>query len=454
MTYRRIDRFKRQDSRFKNPESGILNQMSVIKKIIIWILTFEAKAIISKYKPFMVAVTGSVGKTSTKDAIYDVLKDQGRYVRKSHKNLNSDIGLPLTIIGVPNAWHDASGWLKNIYSGLRLAMFKGDYPDILILEVGADHPGDIKRVTRWLHPDISVITRVSRTPVHVEFFDSPEQVFEEKAALAGAVKSGGTLVVFGDDDLTMSMGDIVKDKGAKIVSYGMDEKAAVRASNAKNSLEGLSFELAFDGKSAPVAVKGVLGTGHVYSLLAAAAVGKARGLGIDVIAGALSAYSAPRGRMNLIQGINGSTVIDDTYNSSPDAAETALETLKAMECSGAKVAVLGDMMELGKYAAEEHRKIGALAARVVGRLYTVGQRSKLTADEAVKSGMPRESVESFDDANQAAEYLKAVPQSGDIILVKGSQSVRMERVVKALMAEPDKASELLVRQEKVWLDKM
>ncbi|MDE2037929.1 MAG: UDP-N-acetylmuramoyl-tripeptide--D-alanyl-D-alanine ligase [Patescibacteria group bacterium] len=459
--------------------------MAIAKKLIVWILTLESRVILRRQKPFVVAVTGSVGKTAAKDAIYDVLKGRSRCVRKSEKSLNSEIGLPLTVIGAPTAWRSLAGWSRNLIVGLRTALARrGSYPDRLVLEVGADHPGDIERVTRWLKPDIAVIARISRTPVHVEFFRSPEQVFKEKAFLAAAVKPGGSLVLYADDPKIASLGDGASAKGVKSLTYGLSESASVRAAGlealydgeenrvwkvegglgavsngfafspaSRRSPIGMSFSLRIGTESAPVEIRGGLGIGYVYSYLAAAAVGAATGVGIADIAAALSASRPPRGRMNIIPGLNGSTLVDDTYNSSPDAAEAALEAVKGLECAGARIAVLGDMMELGSYAAEEHRRIGALAAKAVQRLYTVGPRSRLTADEALKAGMPADMVRSFDTADEAAAHVAKEAAAGDVILVKGSQSVRMERVSKALLAEPSRAAELLVRQEREWLEK-
>ena len=465
--------------------------MQFFKKCVIWLLTLESRLILATYKPFIVAVTGSVGKTSTKDAIYDVLKSPNVcasqricFVRKSDKSMNSDIGLPLTVIGVPNAWHSFSGWMSNIAAGVRLILRRSEYPDCLILEVGADHPGDIRKIARWLRPDIAVITRVSRMPVHVEFFTSPEEVFEEKASLAEAVKPGGTLVLFADDDKVLGLAARVKPRGVSVISFGLNETAEVRASHIQVSYDeppvrewkvesgsgigtsgfsfspktvaapiGMSFSLLSDGAAERVIVKGILGKSYLYPLLAAAAVGKARGIQLASIAASLSAYDAPKGRMRIIPGLNGSTLIDDSYNSSPDAASAALDALKSLECSGTKIAVLGDMMELGKYSAEAHRMIGREAAGAVGRLVVVGQRSTLTAAEAVKSGLPAEAVSSFDSSAEAAAFVRGVATTGDIILVKGSQSVRMERVSAALMRDPEKASELLVRQDPEWLEK-
>ena len=147
--------------------------------------------------------------------------------------------------------------------------------------------------------------------------------------------------------------------------------------------------------------------------------------------------------MNILAGINGSTIIDDSYNSSPDALSEALNTLNSIQALGRKIAVLGDMMELGKFSADEHKKAGLQAMQSSNLLITVGPRAKLMSDKAFH----------FDSADEAGEYVSGIVEKGDIVLVKGSQSVRMERVVKVLLLSQDKASELLVRQEPEWLAK-
>ena len=444
--------------------------MNFLKKAIIFVLIVESRLILAKYKPFIIAVTGSVGKTSTKDAIYDVLKDHSRDVRKSDKSFNSEIGLPLTVIGVPNAWRDLSGWMSNLLAGLRLIVGRNEYPDCLIVEIGADHPGDIRRVATWLHPDISVITQVSATPVHVEFFDSPEEVFEEKAALATAVREGGTLILFADNEKVGSLAGRVQSRNVKVITFGtgataevrgVDERAVYEIKDADiqspafnvKSPSGLTFMLAIGSESAQISIPGIVGATYMHPLLAAAAVGMARNMSLSAIVVGLGRYDAPRGRMRVIAGLDDSTLIDDSYNSSPDAASAALQTLQSLECSGAKIAVLGDMMELGSYASDEHRVIGREAAAAADLLVTVGQRSRLSADEAVKSGLSADRVRSFDTALEAGEYVRSVIKAGDIVLLKGSQSVRMERAVALLMKDPGQAGKLLVRQDKEWLDK-
>ena len=451
--------------------------MQFFKKIIIYILTLESQLILDKYKPFIVAVVGSVGKTSTKDAIFSVLKDNESFVRKSEKSMNTDIGLPLTIIGAPNVGRSLFAWLRNVRKGIGLILVKNDYPTCLVLEIGADHPGDIRKIAKWLSPNILVVTKISRTPVHVEFFKSPEQLFEEKASLVGSVQAKGTLVLFADDNKVLALRDRIKGKDVQVLSFGSDSAADLNCSEpeiyyAENGdikyPVGLKLRVNF-GKdtSKDIIVKHVIGRTYIYPILAAAAVGKARGMSADDIIRALNDYEPPKGRMNIVRGMNDSVIIDDTYNSSPDAVLAALKTLNDVSMSVAvsvypsnvmgsharKIAVFGDMLELGKYSAEEHRKIGKEAAHTLSILVTVGMRSTATMDEALKNGLSKECVKHFDTAKEAAAYLPSIVQSGDIILVKGSQSIRMERVVKALMKEPDKADKVLVRQEREWLEK-
>ncbi len=455
---------------------------TLFKHILVALLNFESKLIVRKYKPFIVAVTGSVGKTSAKDAIYAVLKDHERFVRKSDKSMNSEIGLPLTVIGAANSWYDIGGWFATLKKGAGLIMRRQEYPTCLVLELGADHPGDIRRAAAWLPVNVAVITKVSRTPVHVEFFASPEAVFEEKVSLLGAVRPGGTVVLFADDEKVMSAKSHLTDPSIKVVTYGTVADADVRgleptvlyegssgrawkvestaspvlgsfnfAPAATRMPTGLSFKTHIGNVIIPVTVRQVLGQVYMYPLLAAAAVATSQGMNGEQIRKGLNEYTPPRGRMNLIRGIHASTLVDDTYNSSPDAVRSALESLRALEGVGSKIAVLGDMMELGKHSAEEHRAIGREVAAVVSRLITVGQRSRATAEEAVKAGLPADMVRSFDTSAEVGEYLSPLITPGSIVLVKGSQSIRMERVVEALMDEPSRAGQLLVRQEKEWL---
>jgi UDP-N-acetylmuramoyl-tripeptide--D-alanyl-D-alanine ligase len=413
---------------------------SLFKKIIVYTIILESRIILKKYKPYIVAVTGSVGKTSTKDAIFTALTGSG-FIRKSEKSFNSDIGLPLTILGCQNGWNKISVWIKNIFVGLELIMFRSKYPECLVLEVGADHPGDIENIAKWLKPDITVITKISEIPVHVEFFPSPEAVLKEKMYLAKALKKDGTLIISSDDKKLVEASKDIKNN---ILTFGIDNKGTITAENIMmNVRDGIKFNINYDGNVLPVNIKGVLGKQQVYPILAGVMVGILRKMPVQNILESFKTYIAPRGRMNIINGIKESVIIDDSYNSSPDAVHEALSTLSILHTSGKKIAVLGDMMELGKFSAEEHRKVGEQAMKSCDILVTVGQRAKNISDKAV----------SFDDAVSAGEYVKSIIDKNDIVLIKGSQSTRMERVAKILILDQDKAEELLVRQEPEWLAK-
>ncbi len=427
---------------------------SIFKKIISLIITCEAILIIRKYKPKIIAVTGSVGKTSTKDAIFAVMSSSF-FVRKSEKSFNSDIGIPLTILGCQNAWFDPIKWCRNIFRGFELILFTNKYPEWLILEVGADRPGDIKNVTRWLKPNVVVLTSFAKVPVHVEFFRDRDAVIREKKYLVDALKHDGILIVNGDDE------DSVKIKeSAKNISiiYGTSNIADLIATEIKNyygkdgGIEGVTFKVEYKENIVPVIIKGALGDKSLYSSLAAIAVGISQKINIVKAAEALINLEASKGRMRIIKGIKNTTIIDDTYNSSPKALISALNTLKEIKVSNSakKIAVLGDMLELGKHSIDEHYKAGKLVADVCDILLTVGIRSRKIAEGALDGLLSGKNIYQFEDSVEAGKFLQNILKEGDVILIKGSQSMRMERTVEEIMLEPDKAGELLVRQETEW----
>lgn len=476
---------------------------SIIRKIIATILNLESMLIIRKYKPTVITVTGSVGKTSTKDAIFSVLSAQtlsqdakiaqlgsqsAGLVRRSEKSFNSEFGVPLTIIGCDNPWSSLIGWLGVMSRGIELIIFPSDYPKCLILEVGADHPGDIKRVAKWLHPDIAVVTKIGAVPVHVEFFPSRQALVDEKLSLARSANTTAMLVLPADEPDILA---VRRDNPRAALTYGVNTPADVSASSVEIVYDegasgakvpaGISFKLNHAGNSVPVTLRGVVGVQHVYPAVAAAAVGIARGMNLAVIVESFAQHTPPRGRMNILHGMQGITIIDDTYNASPDAVTEALATLKAVgvanSSGGRKIAILGDMMELGKFSAEEHKRIGKIAADVLGVsiveqnneimgetvglhsdaniLVTIGQRAKMMREGALAGGLPESSIWSFDTSDEAIQELPALIHVGDTILIKGSQSVRMERISKALLDPADlpRVAELLVRQDPEWLAK-
>jgi UDP-N-acetylmuramoyl-tripeptide--D-alanyl-D-alanine ligase len=430
----------------------------IFKKIIVAIITWQARLVLKRYKPKIIAITGSVGKTSTKDAIFTVLS-KFKKVRKSEKSFNSEIGLPLTILGCANGWSNPMTWLENILKGFYLILFKQPYPEYLVLEVGVGKPGDIKRnVAPWLAPDIVVITRFPDKPVHIEFFGSVEGIIEEKSALAFALKKDGVLILNHDDEKVYAIHNKVD---RKTVSFGFNDGATYHATynsylniikDGEETTRGISFKLEHDGNTFPVLLPNIVGMHHVGTALAAIAV--AGEIGCDLLQSInyISEYNTPPGRLSLVEGINDSLIIDDTYNSSPVAALAAIEVLKEMK-SKRKIAVLGDMLELGKFTEEEHLNLGKKISTVADMLIAVGPRAKFIAEGAMESGLNPKEIYRFDSAETTAKFLVGVVEKGDLILIKGSQGVRLERAVEAIMAHKEMKDKLLCRQEKEWKSK-
>jgi UDP-N-acetylmuramoyl-tripeptide--D-alanyl-D-alanine ligase len=428
------------------------------KTLVVKILTWEAKAVLKKHKPKIVAITGTVGKTSTKDAIYTVLASTF-LTRRSEKSYNNQIGIALTILGCKSGFSSPYAWTKNIIEGFLHVIFPYKYPEWLVLEVGAGEPGDIEHVSHWLKPDITVITRFSDVPAHVEFFPSIDDLIREKGYLAQELKPHGIFVFNHDDNRIRDFSEIIQRQK---ITYGFEPGANVEGSDEtftygpydNSNIEfpnGLAFSVRYNNTTIPVSLHGALGKQHMYPMLAAFAVGTALHIDPAKIAEALGNHVTPNGRMKLLAGIKDTLLIDDSYNSSPVAVEEALKTLNAVQVPGKKFAILGDMLELGSYSIEEHKKAGALAAKYADVLVAVGVRSRATADAALDAGMDDLNVLQFESPQEAAKYMESIIAAGDIILIKGSQVARMERAVKEIMRFPDQAENVLVRQDAAWL---
>ncbi len=427
----------------------------LFKKIITYILRVESELVLYKYKPKIIAITGSVGKTSTKDAVYAVLSKFSD-VRRSEKSYNSEIGLPLTILDCPNGWSSPIIWAKNIFKGLWLIVASHKYPKWLVLEVGVGKAGDMQMTASWLKTDVVVVTAIGETPSHIEFFNSRKHLIEEKSELIKTLKKDGILILNADDEDVLAMKHKTKQC---IVTYGFKEGADIVGSG--DSIlysddgvpEGIIFRVDEEGNSMPVEIEGVFGRNHVYASLCTLAVARALKLNTLTAIDALKNYDVPAGRMRLLAGINESTIIDDTYNSSPLACESALKTIKEIKMIGRRIAVLGDMLELGKHTVEAHKNIGKIARDIVDILIVVGPRAKSIEEGALENGMKQENIFEFSNSNEAGEFVKNFVTKGDIILVKGSQGVRMEKVTEAILLDKENKEKLLVRQDSEWKKK-
>lgn len=428
-----------------------------MKKMVLQLLQacmrLFARLTIVRYKPTIIGVTGTVGKTSAKQAI-GVVVGVARRTRYSMKSFNNELGLPLTIIG---DWEETGGilfWLRVVIRGIVQLIFKNkNYPEVLVLEYGIDRPGDMKYLLSIARPHIGIFTAMGEMPVHVEFFLGPEAVLREKAKLIQQLPATGFAVLNSDDPLVMS---VKPQTRAHVVTAGFDHDADMRIMNFSYRFDAeeyaTTFKLTYGGSFVPIRLEGVLGRTHAYAAAIGASLGLIFGINLVTIAEAFQAYEAPRGRLKIIPGIKETVIIDDTYNASPIAMEEALEVLKTIDAKR-KIAVLGDMLELGKYTLEAHQEIGRRAAHELDMLVTVGLRGKFIAESALRAGMSKKAVTSFMSVREAGHFVQNNLQKGDVVLIKASQAVRLERIVKEIMREPERAKDFLVRQNKEWVDR-
>ena len=428
---------------------------TTFKKIIAYILRIESQLVLSKYKPKIIAITGSVGKTSTKDAVYAVISKVA-YVRKSDKSYNSEIGLPLTILGIPNAWNNPFRWLTNIFKGLWLYIYPHKYPAWLVLEAGIGKEGDMRRTASWLKTDVVIITGIGETPAHIEFFPSRKALIEEKSSLIKTFKKDGLLILNADDPDVLEM----KTKTKNItLTYGFKDGADALGSgdsilyDEKEIPRGVIFRVDEGGDSLPVSIEGVFGRNQEYAALASLAL--ASGLKFNIINAieSLKNYDIAPGRMRLLKGMNDVMIIDDTYNSSPFACEAGLKTLGQVKCFGRKIAVLGDMLQLGRHTDEAHKNIGRVAKENCDVLIVVGPRAQAIKEGAIEKGMNPENIFEFLNSSEAGKFMETFTQKGDLFLVKGSQGMRMEKAAESILLEKENKEKLLVRQDEEWLKK-
>ena len=429
-----------------------------MKTLLQKILKTISKLILAHHKPTIIGITGSMGKTSAVQAVYQVLSSKYQ-VRKTIGNYNNELGVPLTIIGEKTAGKSILGWLGIFVKGFLL-IFKSKYPKILILEMGIDKPGDLDYLIDFVKPHISIITAIGKIPVHIEFFQSLEQLAKEKAKIVKYLTSNDTAILNYDD---IKVRHAKKETEAKIITFGFNKGSGVFADSLilnspqlgpVDRPQGYSFKLHYQGKEIPIRLPHIFGKHQIYAVLAAISCGLALDLNLVEISQSLTVFKPPAGRMNLIPGIKHTYLIDDTYNSSPDAAIAALNALKELQVPGKKIVALGDMLELGTMTQEAHQDVGNIAAQVADVIVTVGEASEYTASEAIKLGFPQDKIFQFQESKNAGLFIQnKILSQGDLVLIKGSQGIRMEKITKELMAEPQKANKLLVRQSSKWFDK-
>jgi alanine racemase len=377
-----------------------------------------ASYILKKYQPKIIGVTGSNGKTTTKEAIAIVLEKRYR-VFKNYGSYNGRYGLPIAL-----------GELQPEH-------------EIAVLEMASDSFGEISELVRIAPPDVGVITAINRT--HLARLGTLDNVAAEKGRLIEALPFTGAAILNTDDSRVAGM--VPRTQG-RILTFGLKAGADVRATDITVTRDGLTFTLLYEGK--PYTGQTILlGKHHIYPILAAVTTGLVFDIPPQESLTALEKLPRIPGRMNLLPGRNGTLILDDTFNASPEATIAAIDTL--VELPGAtKVAILGDMSELGDTEIEAHQQIGEYVSTRVHRLITKGEAAQQIAQTARIGTLGKRAVHVTFTSNDAVAAVEDLLSPDTVILVKGGTEVRMEDVVQKLLAEPKRDSRQLVRQEAAW----
>jgi UDP-N-acetylmuramoyl-tripeptide--D-alanyl-D-alanine ligase len=345
----------------------------------------------------VIAITGSNGKTSTKDFVAATLAKKFR-VTKTEGNFNNHVGLPQTMLAA------------------------SPEDELAVWEIGMNHPGEIAALAKLAVPDVAIVTNVG--VAHIEFMGSREAIAAEKGALAEAVGASGAVILNADDPFSEGIAKLTQ---AKIIFAGI-ENGSVRAGDVRQSATGSEFTI-LEGAHRCRAQLPVPGVHMVQNAMLAVAAGRAFGLSLEECAAGLASTPLTKARLQITE-INGIQFIDDSYNANPDSMKAALRTLIELDADGRRIAVLGEMGELGEESERGHREVGEAAAELnIDELIAVGPAGAAIARAAEKAGL--ENSKAVDSPEGAAELLGENAAPGDLILVKGSRTARMERVLEA-----------------------
>ena len=416
-------------------------------RILEKVLGKMAGLVLNKHKPKVIGVTGSVGKSTTKEMTAMVL-EKFFSVGKNEKNFNTEIGVPLTVCG-SRPPQNILAWPLVLLAGLKNIFSGRNYPEILVLEMGADKQGDIKYLSQMVRPTVGVLTNIGIS--HLEKFKTVKNLAKEKGELFSALPVGGWAVYNYDDSECQKIADKTK---AEKISFGLEEGAIVRGTDIyllyAESVQkdgypkiptGTGFKINYQGKILPVRLVGSFGLPAVYGALAAFSVGLYFQLNPVGMVDALQKKIGLDRRLNFKKGIKKTYLIDDCYNSAPDSLNAALDILGEIP-AGRKIAVLGDMLELGSEEDDQHLAIGERLAKENIFFLAVGQRMK-KAHEKYQAILGEEKAAEnsawFADSLLAGKALQGFLGAGDLVLIKGSRGMMMERVVAEVEAAEEES---------------
>lgn len=392
-----------------------------MQKFLFKYLKFWAGVYLRRTKPEIVAVTGSVGKTSAKEAVFEVLKIKfGDQVRKSEGNLNNESGVTVAILNFKKApSYEAKnplGWIPiTLIAPFRSFFLKK--VKVLVLELAADKPGDMKYLTSFVKPKIAVLTAIG--PAHLEAFETMDKIVEEKTDLLRALTADGWAIISLDNELLRK---VYYNGSWQKKSYAVGYDAEVQAENIQTRIIDFKAETSFDIKIVSQKEKVILptlgGFTNVSAALAGATVGTIYQMSLSDIVKGLKQVQNEKHRMNVLKGKNSTTIIDDSYNANPQSMKAALDLIKSLS-GGRKIAVLGQMRELGPITAEAHKEIGQIAQEVTDLVIEVGD-NKYGADK------------NFTSTEEATEFLLKEVQPSDIILIKASRTIGLDKIAESL----------------------
>jgi UDP-N-acetylmuramoyl-tripeptide--D-alanyl-D-alanine ligase len=420
-----------------------------------WLAQIQLK----KVSPTIVGITGSAGKTSTLQACEAVLTDHFS-LKVSHK-ANSESGIPLNILDLHLDYYSMLEWLRLAVQAPLQVLFHWPSYQIYLVEMGIDGPSEPKNMSyllKILQPQVGIFLNVA--PTHAEPFDHllngteenrreklVELIAAEKGKLITSLPSTGTAIINADEKLILSLQNHTK---AHVITFGKYSESTLQITSFKTDLNGTECELKYFDNSYKIIINDhILPISYGYTFAAAVACGISHDLTLEQSCVSLQKnFKVPPGRSSVIEGINGSTILDSSYNASTAPTLDMLNLLRSTP-STRKLALLGDMRELGKVTASEHEKIAHAATKISDAIFLVGPYMKKYALPIIeKTNIP---VEWFENAYLAGEYLKSFLKKGDLLLVKASQNtLLLETAVEQLMAHPEQADRLLCRRGKYW----
>ena len=414
----------------------------MFKKVVRKRLEKYARKYLKKHNPTLVVVVGSVGKTTTKSAIATVLRDCGMNVRMSDKNYNADMSVPLALMGIDypeDSVHSLKSWLE-VFKEMRKRIKNDKTPDVIIQELGTDHPGEIPHFGEYIHATLAVVTAIS--PEHMEYFKTMDNVAKEELYVA----EFADMTIVNAEDIPAEYLE------NRYVMYGYNKYVDYRFTSEKHTpLAG--YEGVLSSKDlGKIKVKiPAIGEPQLKSALAAAVIATKLEIDTDKVVSALEKLQTVSGRMQGLEGKNDTILIDDTYNSSPLAAKAALDTLYEIKAPQ-HIAVLGSMNELGDTSEESHEELGKYCdPKKLDLVVTIGEDARLYLAPAAKKNGCR--VKTFRHPKHAGEFVEENAEKGAAILFKGSQNgVYAEEALKVMLRD-EKDIKKLVRQSKLWMNK-